>query len=81
MAFESNFSYVVIYLVNWRKVASKSRLHFAAQKERPKKQFFGTEYIFYKCNSLRSQTLLLAYSKLVRTFCRPGFAIAKNARQ
>ena len=48
MAFLSNLSYVVIYLVNREKMLEKAIFHFAVQEKRLKKQSFGAKYIFFR---------------------------------
>ena len=53
--------YVVIYLVNWRKAASKSHFSFAVQEKRLKKPFFGAKYSIF---------LFVSYSKLVGIPCK-----------
>ena len=83
MAFLRNFTpftYLVIYLVKWRKAALKCHFHFAVYKKMFKTELFGTKYTFFsKRSSLRSQIILsfgtlgFTYFKLVGTPCRCSF--------
>ena len=47
MASLSNLSYVVIYSVNWTKIASKSHFHFAVKEKKAKKAIFWNEIYFF----------------------------------
>ena len=48
----SNLSYVVIYLVNWRKVASKKPFLFGSQQKNAQKAIFWSEntYFWKRCS-------------------------------
>ena len=66
MAFWRNFSpfsYVVIYLVKWRKVALKSHFHFCSSGKKAEKAIFWSEIQFFVNDAHFSVCNLLFFSK------------------